>query len=305
MPISRNLFSDPWPPLAYPDFAATQYLLQMSLQALGKLKLKEAFQPQWSGVLLWISAQGLTTGPIAYAGGAYEVRVDLIAHEVECVTSAGFSKRFGLASMSVAAFVESLFDLLRAGGVNVSINQNPQEVSHPIPFNEDKARRDYAPTLANHWWRILLSTQRVLHVFQGRFCGKTQPIGLMWGTLDIRSALYNGKSASPGANADYIRRNAMNAELIEMGWWSGTADYPRAAFYSFTHPQPAAIENAPIRPAKAQWSATMREFVFDYDDLRKSKDPDGDLLSFFQSTYAAGAACAGWDPNLMGTGRPD
>lgn len=305
MPMSRHLFSDPWPPLSYPDFAATQYLLQMGLQAIGKLKLKEAFQPQWSGVLLWISAQGLTTGPIAYAGGAYEVRVDLIAHEVECVTSAGFSQRFALASMSVAALVEALFELLRAGGVHVSINQKPQEVSDPIPFHEDNAQRMYEPALATRWWRILVSTQRVLQTFQGRFQGKTQPIGLMWGTLDIRSALYNGKPASPGANADYIRRNAMNAELIEMGWWSGTVDYPRAAFYSFTHPQPSGIESVPIKPAHAQWSSVMREFVFDYDDLRKSNDPDGELLSFFQSAYEAGAACAGWDAELMGSGRPD
>jgi Family of unknown function (DUF5996) len=305
MPIPSPIFLDPWPPLSYPDFAATQYFLHMSLQAIGKLKLKEAFQPQWSGVILWVNAQGLTTGPISYAGGAYEVRVDLISHEVECVTSAGFSGRFKLASMSVADFVEFLFDLLHTAGVDASINLEPQEVPNPIPFNQDKERRPYEPALVNNWWRILLSTQRVLQVFQGRFRGKTQPIGLMWGTLDIRSALYNGKPASPGAKADYIRRNAMNAELIEMGWWSGSATYPKAAFYSFTHPQPDGIENARIGPPGARWDSTLREFILDYDEVRESNDPDGDLLSFFQSTYEAGAECAGWNPKLMGTGRPD
>ena len=137
------------------------------------------------------------------------------------------------------------------------------------------------------------------------FEGKTQPIGLMWGTMDVRSVRFNGKPASPGVNADYIRRNAMNAELIEMGWWSGTADYPKAAFYSFTHPQPAGIENAQIGPLSSRWDPAMREFILDYDDLRKSNDPDGELLSFFQSGYEAGAQLAGWDRNLVGTGRPD
>jgi hypothetical protein len=305
MPTPSHAFLDPWPPLSYPDFAATQYFLQMSLQAIGKLKLKDAFQPQWSGVLLWAHAQGLTTGPIPYAGGAYEVRVDLISHKVECITSAGFSGHFELTSMSVAECVALLFDLLQAAGVDVSINLKPQEVSNPIPFNQDKERRPYEPALVNNWWRILLSTQRVLQIFQGRFKGKTQPIGLMWGTLDIRSALYNGKPASPGANADYIRRNAMNAEIIEMGWWSGTGAYPRAAFYSFTHPQPVGIENAQVSPQGAHWDSAMREFLFDYDEVRKSHDPDGALLSFLQSTYEAGAASAGWNPNLMGTGKPD
>jgi hypothetical protein len=305
VPVPGDLFLPPWPALSYPDFADTHYFLHMSLQAIGKLKLKEPFQPQWSGVPLWLNAQGLTTGPIHYAGGAYEVSVDLISHETVCVTSWGSSGRFKLASMSVAEFVERLLDLLKKAGVDVSINLKPQEVPDPIPFDQDKARCSYEPLMANSWWRILLSTQHVMRIFKGGFQGKTQRIGLMWGTLDIRDALYNGKPASPGAKADYIRRNAMNAELIEMGWWVGSAAYPKPAFYSFTHPQPAGIEDAQISPPSSRWDSSMGEFILDYDDLRKSKDPDGDLLSFFRSTFKAGTERAGWDPNLMGTGRPD
>ena len=48
----------------------------------------------------------------------------------------------------------------------------------------------------------------------------------------------------------------------------------------------------------------MGEFLFDYDDLRNSSDPDGDLLLFFESTYKAGAERAGWDPGLVGSGTP-
>ena len=46
-------------------------------------------------------------------------------------------------------------------------------------------------------------------------------------------------------------------------------------------------------------------FLLDYDDLRKSQDPDADLLSFFESTYKVGAEKAGWDPHLVGTGKPE
>jgi hypothetical protein len=305
VPVTSDLLVDPWPPLSYPDFADTHYFLHMGLQAIGKLKLKEPFQPQWSAVVLWNSARGLTTGPLHYRGGVYEVSVDLIAHEIACATSWGQAGRFKLASMSVAEFVDRLFDLLKKAGVDVSINLMPQELADPIPFDQDKARRAYEPAMANTWWRILLSTQRVMQVFKGGFQGKTQPIGLMWGTLDIRDTVYNGKPASPGDNADYIRRNAMNAELIEMGWWAGSAGYPKPAFYSFTHPQPAGIEASKISPPSARWDPTQREFIFDYDELRKSKDPDGDLLSFYRSAFNAGAALAGWDPKLMGSGRPD
>jgi len=301
----QDIVHEPWPSLSYPDFAATQHLLHMGLQAVGKLKLEEPYEPQWAEVPLWLSSRGLTTGPIHYSGGAYEVTVDLISHAVGCVTSWGFSGHYDLAAMSVAEFVQQLFGMLGKAGIKTSINMKPQEVPNVIPFDQDTLRRPYDPALVNAWWRILLSTQRVMQAFRGRFRGKMQPIGLMWGTLDIRDVRYNGKPASPGAKADYIRRNAMNEELIEVGWWSGSVAYPKPAFYSFTYPQPAKIEHAKVSPASSRWEPTMGEFLLDYDDLRKSKEPDGDLLSFFESTYHAGAESAGWDPTLVGSGRPE
>jgi hypothetical protein len=294
-----------WPALSYSAFEPTRYLLHMVLQAVGKLKLAEPFQAQWAEVPLWLSARGLTTGPIPYAGGVYEVRADFLSHEMQWLTSSGALGQLPLGPTSVATFVDSFLDRLRRAGIDASITLMPQEVPNPIPFNEDKEQRPYDRDLANVWWRILLSVQRVMQVFHGRFTGKTQPIGLMWGTLDIRAAFYNGKPASAGANTDYIRRNAMNAELIEMGWWSGNASYSRPAFYCFTYPQPQGIENAKVGPTVARWDAGMGEFLLDYDDLRQSSNPDRDLLTFLESTYNAGATAGRWDSKLLGSGRPE
>ena len=296
--------TEPWPEFSYPAFASTQHLLHMGLQAIGKLKLHEPFLPQWAGVPFWLTARGLTTGPLSHAGGVFEVNVDLLADQVNVVTSEGRSEGFPLTSMSVARFVELLLDLLRRTGVDVPISLAPQEVADTTPFDRDTLTRTYDPALARAWWRILLSTRHVMQVFEGRFQGKTHPAALMWGTLDIRMALYNGKPASPGANVDYIRRNAMNAELVEFGWWSGSPQYPKAAFYAFTFPEPPGIADAAINPRHARWDKSMGEFILDYDDLRASSDPDGDLLAFFQSAYLAGATRAGWDPSLLGSGAP-
>lgn len=295
---------DPWPALSSPAFAPTQRLLHMMLQAVGKLKLSEPFEAQWAQVPLQLYARGLTTGPIPYSGGVYEVRTDFMSHEVQWHTSSGASGQIPLGPTSVAKFVETFLDQLRNAGVETSITLMPQEVSDPIPFDEDTEARPYDRALVNAWWRILLRTQRVMRIFQGRFTGKTQPIGMMWGTLDIRAVLYSGKPASPGTNTDFIRRNAMNAELIEMGWWSGDAAYAKPAFYAFTYPQPQGIERAKVLPAAARWETGMGEFLLDYDDLRRSGNPDRDLLAFLESTYEAGATAAGWDFALLGSGRP-
>lgn len=296
---------DVWPALSYPAFEPTRYLLHMVSQAIGKLKLAEPFQAQWAEVPLWLNASGLTTGPIPYVGGVYEVRLDFLSHELQWLTSSGASGGLALGPTSVATFVDTFLDQLRRAGIDASITLLPQEVSNPIPFNEDRQQHPYDRDLVNAWWRILLSTQRVLQVFQGRFTGKTQPIGLMWGTFDIRVPFYNGKSASPAPNAGYIRRNAMNAQLMEMGWWAGDPSYSKPAFYSFTYPQPQGIENAKIGPNPARWDADKGEFLLDYDDLRQSANPDRDLLVFLESTYNAGATAAGWDPGLLSSGGPE
>ena len=301
----RTAPHNPWPALSYPAFEPTRYLLHMLSQTIGKLKLAEPFQAQWAAVPLWLSARGLTTGPIPYSGGVYEVCADFISHEVHWLTGSGSSGQLPLGPTSVAAFVDTLIGQLRRAGIDASITLMPQEVSNPIPFNEDKQQRPYDRDLVTAWWRTLLSTQRVLQVFQGRFTGKTQPIGLMWGTFDVRVPFYSGKPATPASNTGFIRRNAMNAQLMEMGWWPGDASHPQPAFYSFAYPQPLGIENARLNPSAARWDAGLGEFLLDYEDLRLSADPDRDLLAFLESTYSASATAAGWDSGLLGTGRPE
>lgn len=302
---SENMDYEPWPELPYKEFASTGHLLHMCTQAMGKLKLLTPFEPQWANVALWITSHGLTTGPIPYESGTFTVEMDLITHQINCITSWGLSEGISLASMSVAELTKNLFDTLHSVGVNVMVNPKPQEIPNPIPFDQDTQPRSYNDQLANAWWRILVSTQVVMERYHARFNGKTPPIGFMWGTFDLRDARYNGVRVQPtGVNAGYLRRNAMDEAQVEAGWWSGSEAYPKPAYYSFTFPQPDHIENAKIKPAAARWEPKMGLFILDYDDVRKSKTPEQDLLAFFESTYQVGAELAGWNPNLVGSGMP-
>jgi len=296
---------NPWPLFDYPKFQSTGYLLHMAMQLIGKLKLATPFEPHWANVPIWLTTRGLTTGIIPYERGAYSINIDLIDHSIKITTQSGQYYDFKLHQMSVAQFADNLLSILRVLNINIPINPMPQEIPNPIAFDKDLEQRYYDEDLANVWWRILLSTYCVLRQYRAHFDGENPGIGLMWGTFDLRDARYNGVAVpTTGINAGYIRRNAMNEGQVEAGWWAGSEAYPQPAFFSFTYPQPAGIENAKIQPAYARWDAKMAVFILDYADLLKSPHPEQDLLDFFNSTYRVGTELAGWDSRFLTSGKP-
>lgn len=303
--MSRQTSLNMWPELPYEQFKSTSYLLHMLTQVIGKLKLATPFEPHWANVPLWITSIGLSSGPIPYNQGTFSVDIDLINHLVICTTMSGNMSKFGINSTSVAKLTSTLLNALKGIGVNVKINQMPQEVANPIPFNEDTENRIYDTKLANAWWRIVANSHRIMQRYHAKFTGITPPIGLMWGTFDLRDARYlNSPAPTTGANAGYLRRNAMDVAQVEAGWWSGDERYEKAAYFSFIYPQPNGVENAKIQPVNARWDQKLGEFILDYDDVRKSKNPEADLLAFFDSTYQVESKLADWDPKLIGTGEP-
>jgi hypothetical protein len=46
-------------------------------------------------------------------------------------------------------------------------------------------------------------------------------------------------------------------------------------------------------------STDLKEWVLPYDTVRRSSDPDRDLLDFCQDTYDAAANLAGWDRQAL------
>jgi hypothetical protein len=305
MSVSQKGLYQPWPELPYEAFKSTSHILHMLTQAIGKLKLLTPFEPQWGNVILFLTSRGLTTGPIPFAKGAFAIDIDLIKHQVICSSSWDSTRKLKLSSTPVAHLINSLLKILHRMGIDQKINLKPQEIPNPIPFDQDEEYRIYDPELANAWWRALLSSYLVMQTYHAKFLGKTQPLGLMWGTFDLRDVRFNGDRIQPtGINAGYLRRNAMDAAQIEAGWWSGNAAYPRPAYYSFTYPQPAGIEDAKIKPDAARWDKDMFEFILDYDDIRQTKHPEKELLAFLESTYQVGSELAGWDKGLLGSGKP-
>lgn len=297
--MSDNYY-EPWPALSYQEFKPTLHLLHMAIQAVGKLKLTRPYEPQWTNVALWLTSHGITTGQILYGSGTFTVEIDFVEHELSCTASWGGKEKFKLHAMSVAAYYAKLLASLNKLGVDISINTTPVQVPNPIPFEQDTQPSPYDEKLVGAWWRIMVSTYRVLRCYHVQYLGRTPPIGLMWGTLELRDARFSGfaRQTPDGTPAGFNPRAHIEDSQIEAGLWFGNSTYPHIAYYSFIYPQPAGIEHAQVMPSQAQWNELRGEFILNYDDLRKLKNPENELLHFFESTYQVSAELAGWDAVL-------
>jgi hypothetical protein len=297
---------DTWPAFSYQKFKETGYLLHMAVQMIGKIKLANTpFEPHWANVYLLLTSRGLSSGLIPHKNCFFSIDIDFISHKLIVITSNGLIKEFQMESMSVADFHKKLFATLKSVNIHQSINLTPQEIPSPISFDHDITERDYNAALANVWWQIMLRSYHIMSRYHARFNGESPPIGLMWGTFDLRDARYNGSMVKPsGINTDFIRRNAMDEGQIEIGWWPGNDSYPKPAYYSFTYPEPAKIATKSIQPRMAHWDKNLHEFVLDYEHIQTSDNPEQDLLDFFESTYAAGASSANWKKDFLGSGEP-
>ena len=289
-----------WPELPYGAWKDTLDTLHMKLQVVGKVRLVlTPFEPQWANVPLYLTARGLTTTPMeSGAGLIFQLDVDLIDHHVAIKTVRGEIRRVPLTARPVADFYAEFMSNLGALGIEASFRPIPSEVSDPIPFAEDTVHATYEPEWANRFWRVLSQVDLVVKEHRSRYRGRHSPVHFFWGSFDLAYSRYSGRPATPPPGSGIIERLGGDAEQVCCGFWPGHSRFPQAAFFSYTYPKPAGIEQQPIEPGEASWSPELGEFALLYEDVRNSASPREAMLRFFESTYAAGARQASWEPGL-------
>ena len=284
-----------WPELPYDVWKDTLATLHMKVQIVGKLRLAlSPPEPEWAHVALYLTARGLTTGPMSSGGSIFEVDVDLVAHEVLITTATGATRRVALSARPVAVFYAEFMTVLESLGIRVTLHAVPDEVSDPIPFAEDTVHSAYDAEWATRFLHVLAQADLVLKEHRARFRGRTSPVHFFWGSFDLALTRYSGRRAEPPPGAGLIARKSEDAEQICVGFWPGSAAFPNPAFYSYTYPKPDGIEEA-----EAGWNPSLGEFAILYEDVRKAASPRDVVLRFCESTYAAGARLRGWDPSLV------
>lgn len=293
-----------WPALPYAAWRDTCTNLQLRLQIVGKIRL--ALTPwvnhSWHATA-YLTARGLTTGPIPYADRVFDIEFDFLAHRLNVRSSDGRTQSMALVEQTVVDFYRALMALMSDCGLEVRINRTPNEVTDPIPFDEDRVHRAYDPGAVERFWRALLQIDRVLRLFRSAFLGKVSPVHFFWGSFDLAVTRFSGRPAPILKNSAAglplaVAQEAYSHEVSSAGFWPGGSGVEDASFYSYAYPQPAGFADSQVQPEQAYYHEGLGQFLLPYEVVRNSTSPDSTLLSFLQSTYAAAAERAGWDRTL-------
>jgi Family of unknown function (DUF5996) len=299
--LSDKEREESWPTLPFNEWQATAETLHMWTQIVGKVRLKLTpwINHSWH-VTLYVTSRGLTTSPIPYELQTFEINFDFIDHELRILKSDGGARVLKLRPQSVAEFYKAVMNALDELNLHVKIDNVPNEITDPIPFDEDQTHRSYDPEYANRFWRVLLQSTRVLTKFRSRFCGKCSPVHFFWGSFDLAVTRFSGRAAPPHPGGiphlpDRVTREAYAQEVSSVGFWPGNAASPTPIFYSYAYPEPQGFAQAKVRPAEASYLAQLHEFILPYDVVRTASSPDDVLLDFAQSVYDAASTLGKWD----------
>jgi hypothetical protein len=293
-----------WPELPYAAWQDTAATLHLWTQVVGKVRLKLTpwLNHSWH-VALYVTASGLSTSPIPWRGGSFQIDFDFIDHVLWIRTSGGHFRQLMLRPMMVAEFYADLFVALVELGIDIRIRTMPCEIPDCIPFDRDSTHAGYDRDYANRFFRVLSAAHEVFARFRTGFLGKASPVHFFWGSFDLAVTRFSGRTAPrhPGGIPhlpDAVAQEAYSHEVSSAGFWPGGAGAD-AAFYSYAYPAPDGFSEATVKPAAAVWSAALGEFLLPYEAVRTARDPDATLMEFLVSTYEAAADLAKWDRDAL------
>jgi hypothetical protein len=290
-----------WPELPLAAWRDTCATLHLWTQIAGKVRL--ALTPwlnhSWH-VTLYVSARGLTTGPMPLGSRELQIDFDFVDHVLWLRLSDGSFRQVLLRPVPVAEFYADVMQALRELGAGVRINEMPNEIAGAVPFPLDLAHKSYDPGYANRFWRVLVASHDVFAHFRTAFLGKASPVHFFWGSFDLAVTRFSGRTAPPHPGGvpnlpDDVAREAYSHEVSSAGFWPGGGAIDEPAYYSYAYPAPEGFAAAKVQPAEAFWSRDLSEFVLPYDAVRTAKEPERALMAFLQSTYDAAADLGKWD----------
>jgi hypothetical protein len=198
----------------------------------------------------------------------------------------------------VGAVTRAVLDAARSLGGPLAIDPTAQEVWWTVPLDEDEEHATYDAEAVATYFAAATRAALVLAAFRAPYRGRATPVNAWWGSFDLAVNLFSGSPADP-PSADFIMRNAMDAQEVAVGWWPGDPRYPKAAFYAYAHPAPSGFGGAELPSFTGRWDGGLGEYVLDWDDVCATPDPHQAALDFARSVFRHACIVCEWDPGLL------
>jgi hypothetical protein len=287
------------------DWQDTRDTLQLCMQVVGKVRLaNEPLMNHWWNAPLYLSSRGLTTSLMPHATGpAFQIDFDLLDHRLDVTTVAGTARSLDLEPRPIADFYAAVMGMLDDLDVATEIWPVPVEIQGSIPFTDDRVHASYDPDAVHRFWLALVAMSHAFKVFRSRFVGKSSPVHVFWGALDLASTRFSGRTAPPHPGGapncgPHVMWEAYSHEVSSAGYWPGPPG-DEGVFYAYAYPDLPGYRDTPIPVEGTRWDDGLGEFVLPYELVRTAPDPDAVLLDFLQATYEAAAVTAGWDRHAL------
>lgn len=294
-----------WPSIQVADWQDTRDTLHLYTQVVGKVRLaNEPLINHWWNSTLYVTARGLTTSLMPHpTGPAFQIGFDFLDHRLDVTTVNGDVRSLDLEDRPVGEFYDAVMSMLDELGVTTAIWPMPVEIVGAIPFPDDRLHTSYDGAAVQRFWLALVEMTRVFKVFRARFVGKSSPVHLFWGSLDLALTRFSGRAAPPHPGGapncgPHVMWEAYSHEVSSCGYWPGPPG-DEGVFYAYAYPDPSGYRDAVIAPDGARWDDGLGEFVLPYEIVRTADEPDTLLLGFLQSTYEAAAVAARWDRDSL------
>ena len=299
-----NAVDSAWPELPAPSWADTRDTFTLWLQVVGKVRIaRSPLLNHWWNSPLYLTARGLTTSLIPdRPGRSFAIDLDLVDHRLDITATTGESRSMQLEPRSVRDFHHELMTRLDELDLGTEIWPVPVEIPDAIPFPDDEVHSAYDPAAVTEFWRMLVEIERVFDRFRADFVGKSSPVHLFWGALDLATTRFSGRPAPPHPGGapncgPHVMHEAYSHEVSSAGFWPGGDG--EGIFYSYAYPEPDGYRTYAVGPDGAHFDESLGEFVLPYAAVRTADDPDAALLEFLQRTYEAAAELAGWDRTAL------
>ncbi|HXG54210.1 MAG TPA: DUF5996 family protein [Vicinamibacterales bacterium] len=289
------MIEETWPDLPYDSWTDTRDTLHLWTQVVGKIAVSHGppLNHSW-GSAFRVTPRGFATRTLYEGVRSFSLEFDFIDQRLTLHTSDGRTAALPLSAMSVSDFYAAVVAMCAEAGIAARVWSTPVEIDAPIPFEQDTVHHTYDGSCAELFWRILVQVDRVFNQHRGRFIGKSSPVHLFWGALDLAVTRFSGRPAPPREGPMFMRE-AYSHEVISHGFWPGGNALPEPVFYAYAVPPPDGFSSALVSPPAAYYHSTLGEFVLPYAAVRTARDPDAMIVGFLDSTYDQAATLAHWD----------